>query len=458
VVQLDNVAIRSDGALVFYNTSHTRAEIEHAVQPYALRSAGGAVDKPALHIELLNSDMMTEQQQQCSQLHDADTVAFIWSPWHPDNAFHLLNDNLLSLFANVVHSLSSSSSGSTQKKQRRILYVWTHDKSYFNRAKFPAAYQLIWQLFDKVLSYEETLLKSSGVTTCFRSLRYGRGPLLFYHRSIDSSSSWNRVGQDFARWAHHVAVIKQTTSTFAFSSASTSTSSISRRSAIIRSGGAVEPRPRDNTIMPRVTIMLRGAGDYRRVTPSSWAAIKRAFVAAGVTQIADCCDWQRTSLRDTVLQFPNATDLLIGVHGAGLAHGAFMRPGSMLVEIQGPWGVGGGGQHFYQLSQLFNHTYLLVDGRVGAGATYSKRTGHVFDDVFATNFVQAVLYSWFRSHTYANLLRLAGRTAIAQALDVLPAMPDDFQSRLELPTDASLLHCDAWQQYPAGYSECRRKT
>jgi protein O-GlcNAc transferase len=67
------------------------------------------------------------------------------------------------------------------------------------------------------------------------------------------------------------------------------------------------------------------------------------------------------------LAVARGTDILVGVHGAGLTHGMFMRPGSTIVEII-PQGLEFKG--FRNMAKLFNHHYfsshaLKIEGGTG---------------------------------------------------------------------------------------------
>lgn len=72
-----------------------------------------------------------------------------------------------------------------------------------------------------------------------------------------------------------------------------------------------------------------------------------------------------------------ATDILAGVHGAGLTHGIFLRPGSTMVEIMPP---NFNHKGFRNLAKLSGHRYYTTHAQEHANYTTPK--GWQTDDVF----------------------------------------------------------------------------
>ncbi|TQB75216.1 hypothetical protein MPDQ_003469 [Monascus purpureus] len=88
------------------------------------------------------------------------------------------------------------------------------------------------------------------------------------------------------------------------------------------------------------------------------------------------------------LRVVRETDVLVGVHGAGLTHGMFLRPGSAMVEI-----LPGGLEHrgFRNLARQMGHRYFCVSGEaqgdwqqsdVGVGEEF---VGVVLDAIHTIN-------------------------------------------------------------------------
>lgn len=66
------------------------------------------------------------------------------------------------------------------------------------------------------------------------------------------------------------------------------------------------------------------------------------------------------------LSIARQTDVLVGVHGAGLTHALFQQQGSVVVEIQ-PEGFNH--QGFRNLAQMLGHAYLRTHGELQPGST-----------------------------------------------------------------------------------------
>jgi len=70
------------------------------------------------------------------------------------------------------------------------------------------------------------------------------------------------------------------------------------------------------------------------------------------------------------VNFANATDLLVGVHGNGLTHAAFMKPHRAVCEIY-PTGTEFQWD-YYTLSKMMGHEYMcMFDGDVVPPSTFT---------------------------------------------------------------------------------------
>jgi protein O-GlcNAc transferase len=78
------------------------------------------------------------------------------------------------------------------------------------------------------------------------------------------------------------------------------------------------------------------------------------------------------------LQIIRETDVLVGVHGAGLTHGMFLREGSVMVEIL-PAGLDHKG--FRNLAGVMGHTYLSTHASTPPGTNSRDGDWHT-EDVF----------------------------------------------------------------------------
>ena len=98
-------------------------------------------------------------------------------------------------------------------------------------------------------------------------------------------------------------------------------------------------------------------------------ALQAEFPAAIIQSV----DFAELSIRDQV-QMASRTDILIGVHGAGLTHAMFMPQGSCIVEIL-PKGVMHKG--FRNLGKLLGHLYFSAHS--SSSAAVDSQGWHIAD-------------------------------------------------------------------------------
>lgn len=114
--------------------------------------------------------------------------------------------------------------------------------------------------------------------------------------------------------------------------------------------------PRNPSSKPVVTYVSRQGARVRSMSPH----IHDGFVQ----KMMEIPDIEFITVKMEDLEFKhqfelaNRTDLLIGVHGNGLSHAAFMRPHRNVVEIYTPgWAFQ---WDYYTLSKMMGHEYLCI--------------------------------------------------------------------------------------------------
>jgi len=108
--------------------------------------------------------------------------------------------------------------------------------------------------------------------------------------------------------------------------------------------------------LPRVTYVNRQSSSKRKLPPNVHENfVKFMNTIPGIEFIdikMEIFNW------DTQVQVARGTDLLIGVHGNGLSHAAFMHPHRNVIEIFVPdtifeW-------DYYTLSKMMGHEYMCI--------------------------------------------------------------------------------------------------
>lgn len=241
-----------------------------------------------------------------------DDAVFILSPWHIDNAYHLHNDNLVAMFANLRHA------GVRERPRRLCLFEGDPARN----AQALQLWQLMAAMFDGHVASLSSLVNTPE-RVALRHVRWGGGPLMFYLRDPDATP-FAGAALEFQRWALEHFGVPSRTRTVA----------------------------REET--PRV-LMVQRTGQRRLAAD---APVADALRAAGCA-VRLLGDWAGVNGREIVSMAHDA-DILVGVHGAALAHMAYLPPKSLVAELR----VDGLHPHVYaHMAPHFGHRHEPIDMR-----------------------------------------------------------------------------------------------
>jgi len=239
--------------------------------------------------------------------------AYFYSPWHTDNMFHLHNDNILPLVDNI---LNTPGCDGLKCDLAKTLYQFEGDNKRLQK-EVQMIRVLRNDLFDTVKSWKDVFRSNKKV--CIASVSWGRGPGFFY---IDLP--WYVNGPNLKYWTQNADMEYE-----------------SRKGRMqIRARAAVDAVHRlydvyQNTSEetdPKVNAIYVERSGTRNVKNPE--LIMEACVEMG-WNCQRCCDWQSTTYKDTIKLFSTA-NVVIGPHGAGLAHVLYTRRTPSLIDLGAP--------------------------------------------------------------------------------------------------------------------------
>lgn len=236
-------------------------------------------------------------------------TTLVAQPHLPDNNFHLHNDLILPLVFKLMHSSTNRSGGLAATDSDRPLRLLLTHGSRRNYEKRAIAFDTLYDLFDEVdYSIEDRL--THGRTLCFSRLVWGNN---MFRRPY--YGEYGRFGNSF-EWEGIVPAF---------------------RDRLFGQHGIVAAPPSKGA-PPRLTWVDRPCnkfqGDSRCLHDPE--ALLEAFQASfDVKVLTFDRNQRRKEQLLSMLETLASTDVLVGMHGAGLGHIAYLPDLAMVVEIQG---------------------------------------------------------------------------------------------------------------------------
>ena len=234
-----------------------------------------------------------------------DGTTLIAEPHHPDNNFHLHNDFIIP----ALYKLLKSGTKVLPKEHPRTLLITHGNRQRYERRV--VAFDVVLQLFDNVRYSLEQILQepSSGGIMCFeRVIMGGRSQLPYYSHvgRFGADERWKGVLPAIRDWVNTVHGIKN---------------SVTRMAT--------------NRTKPKLTVVDRPCNEWStrclRNTPDLIRYLSQRF---DVSLLSFPPEQRRSEQLMHMLEQMASTDILLGMHGAGLAHAVYLQPGTLLVEIK----------------------------------------------------------------------------------------------------------------------------
>eukprot|EP00039_Didymoeca_costata_P030998 m.32612 g.32612 ORF g.32612 m.32612 type:complete len:520 (+) comp8431_c1_seq1:82-1641(+) len=275
-------------------------------------------DLPQPNIVFREGDL---QPSSCAGGVVRDEIAYFSSRWHTDNMYHLHNDNILPLVANILSTPGCETNLTCDLPT--VHYELEADPEKL--VKEVKAAKILNMIFTKTKSYKDMFV--DGAPTCVRRLSWGRGPHMTYFKF---SKYFNGRTHGYGRRP-----------IFTNGGERAKTFWLQRSKMVI---SALNLRVRQELGLPiqREHAFSGGVGKFKllyiershgdRMFPPGTTDILLDVCKQKNIVCEICCNWKQDSLQDILRKIGDA-DVLLGVHGAGLSHIYYAKVGAMLIDF-----------------------------------------------------------------------------------------------------------------------------
>lgn len=287
-----------------------------------------------------------------------DTSSFFLFPWELGNAYHTVNDNVLSVLASVVlqhvTDITHYSGAGVDNPSHRTLFTFKGPNGS-EKAQNSSLNSLLRVLFDGDVQQAAVLLDPEAGPHCVRRVVWGSAAKPFY---VDGLGELRKVLHAVLRQVLH---LKFGEKPVRLGGGTDATAAVGRESRTgtgskhswpdlnqlqSTKGAHVQVQSEeanDKEVKIKVVIVSRNLGGVikgkeklaRTLMSRSEIALLNAFAQIKGVQVERCCNFAVYDKPEALLSvFANA-DVCIGVHGAGLTNCVLGPKGMVLFELQG---------------------------------------------------------------------------------------------------------------------------
>jgi hypothetical protein len=290
-------------------------------------------------------------------------------PWETNNAFHTLNDNILSVLANIIVQYITSPAASPQDMATYVLY----QLNPVGRAKAGAP-SLLLNLFPIIFGADNVKPAKAlftGGPHCVRKLSWAAAQKPFYKDTLLD------LRQASYEVLHHIVHAYMRDSA----------------SAAVQKGPIFRPlveAHQASLAAKRVVIVTRNnthSDPLRRLHPVSELQLQRSLEALGYS-VEVCCDFKVVNTMPLVLEHFLDVDVCIGIHGAGMTNCIFGKPGMIVLELQTFHGYGV--LSFPKLAHMAGGDYIAHDMRGMRKIPGKSHAGIVLPDALLDKIVESL--------------------------------------------------------------------
>jgi hypothetical protein len=330
-------------------------------------------------------------------------------PWETNNAFHTLNDNILSVLANIIVQYITSPAASPQDTATYVLYQLNPVRRA--GAGSPSLLNNLFPIIFGAGNVKPAKALLTGGPHCVRKLSWAAAQKPFYKDTLLD------LRQASYEVLHHIAHAYMRDSA----------SVVVQKSPIFRP--VSEAHQLTTTAVKRVVIVTRNnthSDPLRRLHPASELQLQRSLEALGYS-VEVCCDFQVVNSMSLVLEHFLDIDICIGIHGAGMTNCVFGRPGMIVLELQTFHGYGV--LSFPKLAHMAGGDYIAHDMRGMRKVPGRSQAGIVLPDAMLRKIVESLrhLDSLRGVYPAANGMHTAEQTLAAGSGPLLPLPPPPQQ-------------------------------